>query len=425
VVISDKAQIAKTNAANVLATFREARTKIRSTTWILLAACFFHGNASAAGDDQFTALIKQRIEAFSDASSRGDQAAMNNLFDDDVLFSSGNGTVDRDPQRDKSDTTAALLRKQAQAFCDADQRRDLVAMTSYLGDEVLFINEDGVVSERRDSLSGAPAAAPKGISSTVTLTDWILHYSGDVAVASFVDDQVVHYDTQDLNRKFLTVETWIKSAKGWQLIASQTIPLHQDPSPLILPSDVLDEYVGSYSGGPGLAVTISRDGNKLSASTNGGKAVVYDAEARDIFFTPGMPPGSPRPRITFQRDKNGHIAGYVSNRGLVLTRGEKSNPAAPAGDPATAQQAISSTILPAADLVVHRSGDVAVATFIHERVTHYYGQVLHTKYRSTETWIKRGAEWKMLTLQSRELDGPSPSAIGIEAGPSPAGRLTH
>jgi len=411
VVTSAKAQIAKTNASTGFATLIAAHTKVRLTIWTLLAAFLFNGNVSSAGDDQFTALIERRIEAFSDASSRGDQAGMNSLLDDEVLFSSGNGTVDRDPQRDKVDATAALLRKQTQAFLDAGQRRDLAVMRSYLGDEVLFINEDGVVSTRRDFRSGAPAAPPKGISSAVTVTDWILHYSGDVAVASFVEDQVVHYDKQALNRKFLAVETWIKSGKGWELIASQTIPLYQDPSPMILPSDVLNDYVGTYTGGPGLAVMISRDGSTLAASTNGGKAVAYDAEVRDIFFTPGLPPGSPRSRIIFQRDKGGHIAGHVSSRGLVLTKGE---PAGPGTDPAAAQQGmqqgmqqgISSTVLPAADLVVHRSGDVAVATFIHERVTHYYGQVLHIRYRSTETWIKRGAEWKMLTLQSRELDGP-------------------
>src|SRR5580698_10958973 len=92
---------------------------------LAFAACFFTSTASAAVDDAFTALIKQRIEAFSDASSRNDQNAMNSLLDDDVLFASGNGTVDRDEKRDKSDAVSALLRQQTQAFRDAGQRRDL------------------------------------------------------------------------------------------------------------------------------------------------------------------------------------------------------------------------------------------------------------------------------------------------------------
>jgi hypothetical protein len=237
------------------------------------------------------------------------------------------------------------------------------------------------------------------------MTEWVLHYSGDVAVASFVDNQVVHSGSQTLSHKLMSVETWIQSDKDWKLIASQTISLHQDPSPAILSSEALNDYVGTYIGGPGLAVTISRDGSALAASTNGAKAVAYNAEARDIFFVPGVPPGPPRSRILFQRDKSGHITGYVSSRGLVLNRGE---PSAPQSGAAVTQLDISSTVLPAADLVVQRSGDVAVATFIHERVTHYYAQVLHLKYRSTETWIKRGGEWKMLALQSCELDRSLP-----------------
>jgi hypothetical protein len=167
----------------------------------------------------------------------------------------------------------------------------------------------------------------------------------------------------------------------------------------------LNEYVGTHTGGTGLSVVISLDGSELTASSNGGKAVAYEAEGRDLFFTPGLPPGTPRSRIIFQRDKSGHIAGYVSSRGLELTR---SGFVAPQNDTAVTQPGISSTVLPAADLVVRRFGDVAIATFIHERVTHYYGQILHTKYRSTETWIKRGTEWKMLALQSCEFGRPLP-----------------
>jgi hypothetical protein len=166
----------------------------------------------------------------------------------------------------------------------------------------------------------------------------------------------------------------------------------------------LQDYAGTYTGGPGLGIVISIDGGALAVSTNGAKAVTYDAEGGDIFFTPGLPPGTPRSRLKFHRDKNGHIAGYVSGRGLIVTKGEPApSPSSPTQTKQDPTQAPSSTVLPAADLVVQRHGDVAVSTFIHERVTQYYGQVLHTRYRSTETWIQRGAEWKMLTLQSCEL----------------------
>jgi ketosteroid isomerase-like protein len=377
---------------------------IRLTIWTLVfAACLSNNTVCASSDDAFTVLIKERIEAFSDASARGDQAGMNSLLDDKVLFSSGSGIVDRDEKRDKSDAIAILLRQQAQAFHDPGQRLDANAIKRYVADDALFINEDGIVSEQRDLRRTASAATAKDGSSVLTMPDWIVHYSGDVAVTSFVGEQAVNSGNQILSHKFQSVETWIKLDAGWKLVASQTIPMYQDPPVAILSSDTLNDYVGTYTGGPGLAVTISLDGSTLAASSNGGKAVAYKAEGRDIFFTPGLLPGIPRSRILFQRDKSGHITGYVSSRGLEVTRIGSAVPqsSVPAG-----QSGISSTVLPAANLVVRRFGDVAIATFIHERVTHYYGQILHVKYRSTETWIKRGAEWKMLALQSCELNRP-------------------
>src|SRR5271155_58838 len=102
---------------------------VRLTIWALcFATCFFNCAAFAARQDAFTGLIRERVEAFSDASSRGDQSGMNSLLDDEVLFSSGSGTVDRDPKRDKSDAIAALLKQQTLAFHNPGWRQDTTAM---------------------------------------------------------------------------------------------------------------------------------------------------------------------------------------------------------------------------------------------------------------------------------------------------------
>jgi ketosteroid isomerase-like protein len=384
---------------------------VKRTTWTLvLAACIFNCTASASSDEAFTALIRERIEAFSAASSRGDQTGMNSLLDDDVLFSSGSGSVDRDPERDKSDAIATLLRQQAQAFHNARPRMDSAAIKRYVADDALFVDAEGNVSGKQDLSRTTSVVAAKDAPATLAVTDWVLHHSDDVAVASFVGERTAS-GNQALSSKFLAVETWIRANSQWQLIASQTIALYQDPPAAILSSDMLQDYVGDYTGGPGLAVAISRDGSTLSVSSNGGKAVVYRAEGGDIFFTPGSPPGVPRSRIIFQRDNSRHVTGYVSSRGLEVTRSGSVTAPSIAAD---AQSGISSTVLPAANLVVRHFGDVAIATFIHERVTLYYGQSLHAKYRSTETWIKRGAEWKLLALQSCELNRPpSPATHGF------------
>jgi hypothetical protein len=207
----------------------------------------------------------------------------------------------------QEDPITALIRRQTDISSDAGQRGDLATMRSYLDDQLLFVNEDGVVFDRHDFARGAPAAAPKGALSTVTITDWVLHSADNIAVTSFVNDQVTHYNEETLNEKYLSVETWIKRGPKWKLLASETTLLHQDPPALTFPADTWNDYLGTYSAGPGSVVTITRDGNLLGVNVNGTKAPSLAAEVRDIFFTPNQPPGYERLRFVFQRDAGGRV----------------------------------------------------------------------------------------------------------------------
>jgi len=349
-------------------------------------------------------LMKNGIEAYSSASGRGDQKAADALLDDDVLFSAGDGAVQRDEKRDKSDAISALLQRQAQAMFDAAERGDRAALGRYLDPASLLVDDDGKVLTRRDVAGIAPVVPAAGMSASDNLTQWVAHHSGNVAVASFVDEQLVHTAAlgergQVLRPRYLVVQTWVERGATWKLIGSQAIALHRDPPVAMLPVSAWDEYTGSYSVAPGVTAVLASDGDALTSSTNGAKPVRYVPESVDVFFSPGMVEGALRPHIFFRRDETGHISGYRSSSGAVLARID-GVPTSTAVQPS----AVKSEVLPAQELVVRRAGDVAVATFIHERITQYYGQVLHTRYRSTETWIKRGQSWKMLALQSRALE---------------------
>jgi hypothetical protein len=107
-----------------------------------------------------------------------------------------------------------------------------------------------------------------------------------------------------------------------------------------LPTDALNDYVGSYNAPGGLSVVISRDGSGITSSARlarvspsasrdmetrskrpmAKKTVPLQAEVRDVFFTPG----SPRIRIIFQRNAGGRVAGYLKRhdeRDLLFTKG--------------------------------------------------------------------------------------------------------
>jgi len=385
----------------------------RTLYLFLSAASLFTAAANAA--DTVSDQIRRQTDLFAVASQSGDQTTMNRLLDEGVLFSGGSGVVDRDPEFDATDALSAELRQLTEAFRDANQRGDVAAMRSELDDEVLYVNEDGIVSGRQDFRSGAPAVPSEAVSSTVTVSQWVLHHSGDLAVASFLDDQTIRYATQSLTFRFLCVESWVKRGEAWKLIASQTIPLHEDPPAANLPSQLLNEYVGTYTAAPGRIVTISRSGDTI-ASTSGTKTMQLAAEVQDVFITLGLPAGYARQRLFFRRDGNRHITGYVSS-GLLFTRVPSATlaPAPPQG------------ALVLRDFVLHQANDVAVATFLHDRQTSYDGQVLQETYRSSETWIKRGDTWKIIASQGRRLPDDPPQIslteedLGAYAGVYTAG----
>jgi len=348
----------------------------------------------------------KEIEAFSDASARGDQAAMAALVADQVLFSAGDGTVQREPKLDRADPVTALIRKQTQDLRDAAAKGDRAAMDPLLDDALIYVNEDGVVSGRHDLRLGAPIGSAKAVAATVKLENWVAHRADGVVVTTYGVDGPVRYGEQTLDQRGLAVDSWIKRGADWKLIESQIVPLSQDPPAAVLTPATLDDYAGVYAAAPNFVVTVAHDGDALALSTNGGAPVKALPEAGDIFFIPAQDGGARRSRIVFQRGADGLISGYASSRGLVLKR--TAAPSTPDTDPLK----VTSAVAPASDLVVHRIGALAVTSFIHERVTDYPGQTLHTRYRSTETWTRQAGVWKMLTLQSLELPlDPAPAAL--------------
>lgn len=153
----------------------------------------------------------------------------------------------------------------------------------------------------------------------MTVEDWTCRVYGDVAVTSFVDDQVQDFHGQALHARFRSVETWLRKAGDWRMIGSQTVALFDDPTPAVLPSSRLDEYVGTYRAAADTVFVFSRLGGALMASANGGAATLQAAEILDVFFTPGRS----RYRKLFQRDDAGHVVGFLyrhEGHDLVFTK---------------------------------------------------------------------------------------------------------
>jgi hypothetical protein len=138
----------------------------------------------------------------------------------------------------------------------------------------------------------------------MTVTDWHCQVFGDVAVASFIDDQAVA--GRAAHTRFRSVETWRKEGGDWRMIGSETLTELDDPPSAPLAASVLDDYVGDYQAA-GAKFTFTRSGDTLMASVNGGPASEQKAETRDVFFTPGR--GGLRK--VFQRDGGGKVTGFI------------------------------------------------------------------------------------------------------------------
>lgn len=212
------------------------------------------------------------------------------------------------PAMAAEDVSALLLRK-TQAFSDAGQQGDAAVMDRVLDEHVVFFNEGGDQATKQDMVSSAKPP-PRGVSTRMTVTDWNCQVHGDVAVASFIDDQVQDFHGQPFHARYRSVETWLKEGEDWKMIGSQTLALQEDPPAVALPAKALDDYVGDYQAGPDVKFTFARNGDDLTASLNGGPPSVQKAELRDVFFTPGRA----RQRKIFQRDASGRITGFVSRR---------------------------------------------------------------------------------------------------------------
>lgn len=208
-----------------------------------------------------------------------------------------------------AEDVSAFLKKQTQTFSDAGQRGDGPAMAKMLDDDVVFFNESGDQATKKDlAQQGSPPA--KGVTVKMTVQDWHCAVHGNVAVASFIDDQQMDFHGQPFHAQYRSVETWIKKGNAWLMIGSETIALAVDPPAAALPSKTLDDYVGAYASAPDTKIVFTRKGGDLVVSLNGGPATLQKAELRDVFFTPGRA----RFRKIFQRDADGRVTGFVNRR---------------------------------------------------------------------------------------------------------------
>jgi hypothetical protein len=201
-----------------------------------------------------------------------------------------------------------LLRDKDQALLNAIGAGDAKTWDRALAFGAIYVDENGEVMQR-DQLLKQMMPLPAGTSGSIKIVSYRLELHGDVAIVIHTDDEEENYHGQSLTARYLTTETWQKSAADWKLLCAHTYAVLRDPPAIALGPAELDGYTGRYAAGD-LIYVIRRDGDHLVGAREERPAAQLNAEVRDVFFIKGQP----RNRKMFQRDQHGQVSGFSDRR---------------------------------------------------------------------------------------------------------------
>ena len=208
-----------------------------------------------------------------------------------------------------AENVADILRRQTQELVDAIATGSAAVWDRYLDERLRYVDESGKVLTKRQMVEGTKPL-PEGVNGTIKVIQFDAVVHGDVAVATYVNDENEDYHGHKLHCQYRTTDTWLKTPKGWRLIAAQVLALRTDPPPSPLAASLRAEYCGRYALTPAIAYEIRCKGDALEGQQTGRTVEELSAEAPDVLFVPGRP----RYRYVFLRDAGGKITGFAQRR---------------------------------------------------------------------------------------------------------------
>jgi len=205
---------------------------------------------------------------------------------------------------------AVQLQAKTQALADAVAVGNKAVWDAALDAGALFVDENHKVLTKAQLLASL-TPLPDGLSGQIRVANYQLNHDGDVAIATYIDDESLDYHGQLVRTKYRVTDTWMLKGKEWKIVASQTGAMLDDPAPVTLGDAVLRQYAGQYELTYDIHYRIDVANGKMVGQRQGSpKLVELKAEVQDVFFTPG----EPRSRKIFQRDASGAVTGFVDRR---------------------------------------------------------------------------------------------------------------
>lgn len=207
------------------------------------------------------------------------------------------------------DPVVAELRGLTQELLDAVAPGDTAMWDRILHQRFLHMDENGVVRDKA-SLLAELRPLPPGLDGRIEIDTFEAEVHDDTVVTAYELQEYLDYHGQPLRSRFRAVDTWLKTPRGWRLIAQHTAAVLKDPPTVALSRRQWCEYEGVYALTDAITTTIRCEDDGLVAERTDRPPTRYVAELHDVLFVPGQP----RTRRIFQRDATGRIVGFVDRR---------------------------------------------------------------------------------------------------------------
>lgn len=213
------------------------------------------------------------------------------------------------PPARAAESVPDILQRQTQELVDAIAHGSAATWDRYLDEGLRYVDENGTVLTKKDMVQGAKPL-PRGVTGAIRVTAFDAVVHGNVAVATYVNDENENYHGRELHCQYRATDTWLRTAAGWRLIGGQVLALRTDPLAIAPSAALRQEYCGRYALTPAISYEIRCNGDALEGQQTGRKAEELRAEAPDVLFVPGRP----RYRYVFLRDAGGKITGFAQRR---------------------------------------------------------------------------------------------------------------
>jgi hypothetical protein len=119
----------------------------------------------------------------------------------------------------REDVIAAELRQNTKELLDAIAPGDVAVWDRLLDESVIQVDENDVVRGKAAILADLKPLGP-GLAGNLEIDDFRAVVRRDVAVVSHEDKEDLDYHGQVIRSRFRMTDTWIRTPRGWRLLAS-------------------------------------------------------------------------------------------------------------------------------------------------------------------------------------------------------------